>query len=160
MKKTLLLFVFILNLLKLQAQQVMPEVICSASGNIKNSSVSIDWVIGETVTATMSSSNNQLSNGFEQNTYIITAIKNNVLNIDVSLFPNPIKNSLNLQSKDVLLKNGKYQLIDLAGKIIATGNLRDENIAIDFSTFVAATYYLVLMNQKSELLHSYKVVKQ
>lgn len=160
MKKTLLLFVIILNLFKLQAQQVMPEVICSASGNIKNSSVSIDWVIGETVTATMSSSNNQLSNGFEQNTYIITAIKHNVLNIDVSLFPNPIKNSLNLQSKDVLLKNGKYQLIDLAGKIIATGNLRDENIAIDFSTFVASTYYLVLMNQKSELLQSYKVVKQ
>ena len=160
MKGILLLFVFISCLIQVKAQQVMPEVVCTASGNLKNSTVSIDWVIGETVTATMNSSNNTLSNGFEQSTYIITAIKNNVLNIEVSLFPNPTKNSLNLQSKDAQLKNGKYQLIDMAGKIVSEGNIKGEITAIDFSMFGAATYYLVLMNQKSEMLHSYKVVKQ
>ncbi|MFN8283260.1 MAG: T9SS type A sorting domain-containing protein [Chitinophagales bacterium] len=161
MKKLSCVFLFVIYIkANLYAQQVMPEVICAGSGSLKNSSVNMDYVIGETVIATMKSSNNQLSSGFEQSTYTITAVKDNITEIQVSLFPNPIKNNLILQSKDVHLKNGKYQLTDMNGKLIMEGNVANENTIIDCSSFATATYYLMLMNEKNQLLHSYKIVKQ
>ena len=52
--------------LKLQAQSVSPQVIASAGGYQANGIGSLSFTIGETVTQTFESSNNMLTQGFQQ----------------------------------------------------------------------------------------------
>ena len=105
MKKYLLLFTFFSCFTCLYAQRLKPELICTGSGIISNGTTNISWTIGEGVISTMNAPSIQLTNGIAQPDYKITAVMNNLSQIDISLFPNPTKDILVLQTKRGQLKD-------------------------------------------------------
>lgn len=57
---------------------------------------------------------------------------------DIKLFPNPVKNQLNIQSAG----NATYQLIEISGKILKFGEFSDKNSIIDTSELSKGMYLL------------------
>jgi hypothetical protein len=160
MKNYSLLITFISIAFCSNAQQLAPSVICNASGTLNNGTTNVYWTIGETIVETMQSGNNQLSNGFQQANYIITAIKNNKTQYDIQLFPNPTANFLNLKINSSQLKNVRYQIFDVQGKMIKEDALQNELTAIDCSQLMPAVYWLKLEDAAHELVGTFKIVKQ
>ena len=56
------------------AQSTKPEVIASTGDYFKNKEYSLSWTLGECITETCSSSDNVLTQGFQQSNYTITAV--------------------------------------------------------------------------------------
>ncbi|MBK8352044.1 MAG: T9SS type A sorting domain-containing protein [Saprospirales bacterium] len=160
MKKYSLFITFMIVAFYMQAQQLTPSVICSASGTLSNGTTNVYWTIGETIVETMQSGNNQLSNGFQQANYIITAIKNNKTSYDIQLFPNPTNNLLNLKINVMQLKNVRFQLFDMQGKMVKEDALQNELTAIDCSQLIPAVYWLKLEDAAHEVVGTFKIVKQ
>ena len=160
MKNRFLFTMFFMVAFCLKAQQLSPSVICNASGTLNNGTANVYWTIGETIVETMQSGNNQLSNGFQQANYIITAVKNNKTLYDIQLFPNPTANLLNLKINAAQLKNAQFQLFDMQGKVVKEDALQNELTAIDFSQLMPSVYWLKLEDAAHEVVGTFKIVKQ
>ncbi len=160
MKKYSLFITFMIVSFYMEAQQLTPSVFCTASGTLSNGTANVYWTIGETIVETMQSGNNQLSNGFQQANYIITAIKNSKTSYDIQLFPNPTNNLLILKINATQLKNVWFQLFDMQGKMIKEDALQNELTAIDCSQLTPAVYWLKLEDAAHELVGTFKIVKQ
>lgn len=145
------------------AQQVFPEVISTASGNLSNGSVQVNWTIGETVILGSGSgpASSQLSSGFGQPVYVITALPGQALLPGVKLYPNPIQDQLILQWPAVAASSrGTYRILDVRGAEVAAGPVAQEQVLIPCAQLAPAIYMLSLLDNAGQLLHSYKIVKQ
>jgi len=141
------------------AQQMSPEIICSASGRIQNSTIKIDWVIGESVTATMQNTNNQLSSGFGQPQYLITAINPGNSSFSFFIYPNPTIDKINICSSQNSF-DGKYEIWDNIGRLQLNGICNAELAAIDCSKLEKGVYFLILKSNNSDFERCFKIVKQ
>ena len=161
MKKLyLLLFLISFFSLVVKAQQLSPEVICSATGSVNNGNARIDWVIGETITdLVLNNDVSRLTSGFAQPTYIITAVKNN-LSDNVKLYPNPTKDFLVIQSNNNVLKNMHFEMYDALGKKLNEGNIQDNTTNINCSQLLPAIYYLKLIDNSNQQVQTFKIIKQ
>lgn len=66
--------------------------------------------------------------------------------IQVSLYPNPAKEKLNISFKNTI--NSKYEICDLNGKVLINGKtLNNEHLSIDISTFSEGIYIFKVENQ-------------
>ncbi|MFN8283256.1 MAG: T9SS type A sorting domain-containing protein [Chitinophagales bacterium] len=160
MRAILFLTSMLLLHINIDAQQLTPSVICTASGTLSNGTTNVYWTIGETIVETMQAGNNQLSNGFQQSNYIITAIKTNAVKYDIQLFPNPTANLLNLKINATQLKNIRFQLLDVQGKVMKEDALQNELTAIDCSTLSPSVYWLRMEDASHQLIETFKIVKQ
>lgn len=158
MKRHVILLMLTSLSLYIKAQELSPSVFCSAGGVFSNST-QVYWTIGETVVATLANSQNKLSNGFEQPSYIATAVIGNTSLLPlISLFPNPIHDILNIESKNQHLKNLRYEVFDITGNIVKEGNLQNE-FTINCSQWLPAVYFIKFLDASNEFIPSYKIIK-
>ncbi len=140
------------------AQDLSPSVICSASGKLTNGSANVYWSLGETVIATMHSSS-EVSSGFNQSSYLVPDVIINNPSIPlIRLYPNPLKDLLTVDAKNVSLKNAHFQVFDMLGNIVKEGTLQNEN-NINFSQLSPAAYWLKISDASNHFLPSYKIIK-
>jgi hypothetical protein len=103
-----------------RAQTVTPTVISSNGGSHTSLSGTVEWTIGEPVSGTNQTSSNITTVGFHQPLiYVVTMISENKKNSEkVVVFPNPVKDELQLNFEG--MKPGKYRInvTDAIGKLI------------------------------------------
>jgi type IX secretion system substrate protein len=107
--------------LSLHAQQVTPNVINSAGGSNSTGILFVDWSVGEMPVILTSSGNNlYITNGFLQagSGFIPNGLLNLpvLTNLEIKIFPNPVRDELQIQFQ--LNHAGKIQIIlfDISGK--------------------------------------------
>ena len=134
-----------------------PHDVISASGaSFQNSSGYISFTIGECITSTLVSSEAILTQGFLQ-----TKLQNgvpviNLPEIEISVFPNPVKDLLILQIGE---HHGfHYMLYNILGELIERGLVLDERTEIDFSALTPAVYILRVTDNKEEV-RLFQIVK-
>ncbi|MCK4881230.1 MAG: T9SS type A sorting domain-containing protein, partial [Bacteroidales bacterium] len=128
----------------------------SASGaSFQNSSGYISFSIGEVITTTLTSSSAILTQGFHQ-TRLRTVPVINQSAIQMSVFPNPVKDLLILQIGDPL--GFDYLLYDVRGGLLERGQVLDERTEINFSALAPAVYILRVTNHKEEV-RLFQIVK-
>lgn len=160
MKKLIATFTMLCVAQILCAQSLTPEVLCNASGRITNGATSIDWTLGETITLTSQSTNNQLTSGFGQPSYILVAVPNHSVDYGIQLFPNPVSETLIIQVNPSKLQSATYQLFDMIGREIFRGNITSDFTTINCSQLVSSMYWLRIADAANQPLQSYKIVKQ
>ena len=95
MKRYILVFCAALYALSLSGQK--QEVIASAGGYNSAGGISISWTLGETIIPTFSSGDLILTHGFQQQ-LIVTTIEDNLEElVNVTVYPNPASEVLNLR---------------------------------------------------------------
>lgn len=134
------------------------QVVTTSCGNMTNSTVHANWTIGETFTETTSNNNLVLTSGLNQPTLNIeTSVENIKSKMDVSVFPNPTSQFVNIKYDEQLSINAK--IISINGTVLFVSEINDQNNQLDFSNRANGIYILEI-SDKSGKSNIYRIVKQ
>ena len=136
------------------AQSVDRHVVSSGGKEFSNSSGRIAYTIGEPITETFSSGNATATQGFHQGTINITSIREQIPELEISIFPNPTTDRLNVK----LNETGLWELHSLDGKLVSTGTIQSGLTSIDMQHVALATYTLTILLQDKRI-NTYRVIK-
>jgi len=156
MQTKLLILIFLLSASAMQAQQVM-----TTSGNYNsNTSGSLSWTLGECVIETYTSGNVVLTQGFQQSKLIVTALKEVSGNsLAISIYPNPTNDFVLIKGTPESVKNLRYMLFDLNGKLLAEQKVTNSETTLSFNNLQTGTYLVKLIRNDQEV-QVFKIVKQ
>lgn len=138
------------------------DVVAAAGDYFRSTNYNMSWTIGECITETYVSGENILNQGFQQSTYVITAVQQFALNgITVKAFPNPTTNFINVSIETTVINGGVYvlELFDAQGKLLLTDKLNEKQGQLDMSGFIKGTYLLSVSNQDCTKRQTFKIEK-
>ncbi|NOZ36313.1 MAG: T9SS type A sorting domain-containing protein [Chlorobi bacterium] len=134
------------------------EIITSGGDFFKNSSISISWTLGETITETISDGTNILTQGFQQSKLSATEIFSvNSDNYLITIFPNPAENIINIKINTP--ENLQYQFLDINGRILKEATITNVNTEIKVNNLPVSVYFLKIYNN-NRIIKTYKIIKQ
>lgn len=135
------------------------QVISSGGEYFYNGNFSLSWTLGEPVIETHSSGSTVLTQGFQQPILVSVSIyENPELNFDISAFPNPTSDYLNVVISNGTYDKMQYLLFDITGKLIDSRQIVSEQTEIVFSHLPVATYYVKIIENNQEL-KTFKIIK-
>ncbi len=132
------------------------EVIATGGGSLISSSSSIDFTIGEVLTATHSNSNAILTQGLHGGKLMVIPLAVKQPSVDLTFFPNPVQDQLNIQSTENEMI--QYWLINTKGEVVNSGSMR-QSTQLDLSSLASGIYFLKVYSQDRSWENSYKILK-
>lgn len=78
-------------------------------------------------------------------------VQNNEIKTDVNIniYPNPASNQFNISASEMI---NKFEIIDLSGRVISTGNPMSYNATIDIQNFASGSYLIKLQTDKNTVI--------
>ena len=149
-----------LNVVGLSYSQDLDHfVIGTDGGHAKNNQFSLSYTIGEVVTdlGRDTINNTDLAQGFQQSFISIVSVENHDFDIDISIYPNPAVEYLNVRISNVDKANS-YSMYDISGKLIRQESIRTKEFKIGFGGLSTGNYLLVF-NDRERRLKTIKVQK-
>lgn len=139
------------------AQTNTLQVVGTAGNTATSGNTQLTWTIGEPIVNTATSTNNVLTQGFNQGTLLITAI-DDLKNTTVSIQPNPTSEYAIIRLDDQNLSNAQYTLTDINGKVIQQNKIENKQTSVSFQDLANATYFIQVLtnNQKTK---TFKIIK-
>ena len=139
-----------------QAQQSVN----SSGGNATGSGGTVSYSIGQVVYTTNSGNSGNVTQGVQQAYEIISVgINENEPKISLSVFPNPIAENLILQVNDFERSTLNFQLCDMQGKQLSKGQIIAKQTQINTASLSNATYFIHVVNQENQKVHTFKIIK-
>lgn len=161
MKKIVYIIIGLIPVNMAVSQTLSPELISSSGDSFNNTSYQLDWSIGECVTASHSAGTFIITQGFHQNTYIITATEDLAADIDMFVYPNPTSNFITVNFAKVL-NFGKVSMVltvsDNNGKVLLQEKISEQEKQLDFSAYTSGVYFLTL-TKENQIIKSFKIIK-
>lgn len=158
MKKSILLFIVVIISNFAFSQGIVQQVYGSAGNYYSNGTYSLSSTIGETVTATFSSTNNFLTQGFQQPNYTITMIEDFDNNANIIVYPNPADDFVNIDMGSTNLDKYHFELFDVTGKLLVKGNINNKITTLDLGSY-ASNVYFIRLSLDNKLIKNFKVQK-
>jgi hypothetical protein len=152
MKKALILFVLLLlsNISKSQS------LISSTGASVGDQDYHFSYSVGEIVVCTIFSDEAKITQGFQQPfENKITGLEDNKIESEVSIYPNPVFNALNINSKYGSIK--KIRIFDNQGKQILEFENIQKQLNLDF--LPPSLYFLVIYDLKNNVQGIHKIIK-
>lgn len=147
-----------IGLFLLTASLSAQEVISSQGDSYSNGTHTLDYTIGEPVIETVSNGTNDLTQGFHQTNLVITKIEDVNIDLNVSIFPNPTSELVNLTMEDFL--GFTINLFDISGKLLQQKVLTDNKTTVSLDVYPKGSYMLTLTNNDNKKIKTYQIIKQ
>jgi hypothetical protein len=150
-----------LGLTGLQAQ----ESINASGGNASGSGGSVGYSVGQVVYTSISGTTGTVSQGVQQpyEISVVTGFEDiKWMNLNCSVYPNPTTDYLTLKidaSASIPIRNLSYQLYDMNGRLLGSGNLESRETQIVMVNLVPETYLLDVFDQ-NKIVKSFKIIKR
>lgn len=132
-------------------QQLKPSVTSSSGGFGLNSQLSLSWTIGEPVIATFATSNNILTQGFNQPDLSVTLVENDYLEYHVTVFPNPSSGFVVVSFANYGKGDFRAGVYDISGRELMSCKLVSSETTISLDWLVPATYILKVYEREKEI---------
>jgi len=136
-----------------------PDVVATTGAYYANSAGSLSWTMGEPVSETVSDTSNTLTQGFQQGSYSVVSVVNEVANptINISVYPNPVTTLLNIKSGS----NDPFraEVIDLQGNIVYEQACENGQGQVDLSKLSDAMYLLGVYDKDGNRIKVFKIQK-
>jgi hypothetical protein len=149
MKNLFLVFILLLSLNELHAQDALP----ASGGNASGRGGTVSYTVGQVVYTTNSGTNGSVVQGVQQpfEIFIVTGIENSMkINISCTAYPNPATTHLTLKTENAENENLSYQLYDISGKLLEYKKVEANETTIYMEHRPVATYFLkVIQTNKS-----------
>jgi len=133
----------------------------NTSGSIATGSGgTASYTVGQVAYTSSLGSNGSVSAGVQQ-AYTITAttgVDETNFNLEASVYPNPTTDLLVL-SVNELKEDFKYQVLDMAGKLLINGKLTNTQTQLDFSSYAAGSYYVNIISNENKNMKTFQVIK-
>tara|TARA_B110000046_G_scaffold125750_1_gene132273 strand:+ start:1314 stop:1772 length:459 start_codon:yes stop_codon:yes gene_type:complete len=132
----------------------------ASGGDAMGSGGTVAYSVGNVAYTTNTGSNGSVAQGV-QHAYVISSvgIKETVLDISLTAFPNPTSDNLTLQISDYNNEKLSYQLFDMQGKQLSIGQITAQHTQINMNRLPSATYFINVVNQENKKVQSFKVIK-
>jgi len=135
------------------AQSIEPSVIGSAGDFYSNSTAQLSFTFGEMITETVTSTNNIITQGFQQPEETNVGIYESELNnLNLVIYPNPTRDIVTLNFKETNY-SGEYYLFDVTGKLLAQNVINNSTVVINLTSYTEGVYFLKIGQQ------TYRVIK-
>ncbi len=152
--KQIVVLLMSLVLTSVQAQ----EAVVATGGNATGSGGSAHYSVGQVFYTNNTGANGSVSQGVQQSyvIYAITGMNESAINLELSVYPNPTTNYLELKVEKT--DNLFFQLIDLQGRVIENRSVSNSTTTIEMAALPTATYFLkVIKNNQS--VKTFKIIK-
>jgi hypothetical protein len=136
------------------------KAIVPAGGEAIGASGQISYSIGQLAYTTYDGSTGSAAQGVQQpfEITVITETNESTPEILCTSYPNPTSDGLYLHINAASFPAFHFQLVDLAGKLLSSGNINEEETYIDMKSLSAGIYVLrIQANQKN--IKTFKIVK-
>lgn len=153
----------------LKAQQLATEVSASAAEEGKiTSDLILSWTIGESSVETYSDGNILVVEGVHQPQIKITSLQKSTEENQVSVFPNPTVDVINISLKGTASATGSFatpqktkaELHDLSGRLVYQAEFEGDTHKIDAHLLANGAYILYLTTvEQGMLIGSFKIEK-
>tara|TARA_B100000809_G_scaffold241111_1_gene264022 strand:+ start:1267 stop:1749 length:483 start_codon:yes stop_codon:yes gene_type:complete len=156
LKTTLAALFALLATIELHAQ----ESPTASGGEATGAGGTASYSVGQVVYTTNTGTNGSITQGVQQpyEISIVTGIDETTINLEMSVYPNPTTNYLQLKVGSEQVENLTYQLIDLQGKVIENKKITASNTTIKMEGLPKATYFLKVTEQ-SQAVKTLKIIK-
>ena len=157
--KLILVLFGVLSFSILQAQ----ETNSASGGNAKGNEGSISYSVGQIVCSSHEARGFSLTQGVQQayEISVVTGIEKAEIKLEMSVYPNPTIDQLNLQVTDndlIDTASLQYQLIDVNGKLIESKIISNSISKISCVKLKASIYFLTITQNKSRI-KTFKIIK-
>jgi len=132
------------------------EVISTQGDSYSNASGSIDFTIGEVITATETNDVGVITQGFHQTNLNVLGVDDHFPSYEAIIFPNPTEDILNIRTST--FEDVTYTLYDTQGKLVMQNKLLAEQTPIQLVHLAAGGYSLVL-NNSTQKLKTFRLIK-
>ena len=137
------------------AQQAM----IAAGSGAQSGSGSVSYSVGQIFYEPQQSATGKVNPGVQQPYEIFSlATSENVVQSNISVYPNPVKDFLIVDFNSEKLERSRFQLFDATGKIITQGELKNVKTEISAFTLSAGMYILSITNA-GKTLKTFKIIK-
>ncbi len=135
------------------------QAVVTSGGNASGSSGTVSYTIGQAAYETNSSASGTISQGVQQpfEIFVVSGLTELYPTISAALFPNPAQTSVIL-SMDGSRENAVFQLTDVGGKLIRSGNIKAKETSIDIQGLAEACYHLNVLVSK-DVVKTFKLIK-
>lgn len=154
---SVVVFLFVLGLPGLQAQ----ESINTSGNNASGSGGSVSYSVGQVSYKTNSGSNGSVTEGVQQpyEISIITDIGNtSAISLTCNIFPNPTTDFLTLSIDNYNKEDLFFQVSDETGKILKSNKINENETKIDLGSYPHAIYFVGILHKHQEI-KLFKVIK-
>jgi hypothetical protein len=136
-----------------------PDVVTTTGGYYANSAGSLSWTMGEPVSETVSDTGNTLTQGFQQGSYSVISVVDELAQptIDISVYPNPVSSLLNIRSDSG--DTFRAVVLDLQGNIVYDQPFEDGQGQIDLRNLSDAMYLIEVYDQDGTSIKAFKIQK-
>lgn len=146
----------------LYAQNITPQVLSSAGNKFQNSSMSIEWTLGELSINTIKGTNGIITQGFHQPKYIITTVNELKTVIgDVHVYPNPTADLIQMKMAFEKVQTVQVLLFDMNGKKIWNNKFYGRQIleSASLKNLPNGSYFLNFIIEENKSTQSFKILK-
>lgn len=147
--------------LMITLKSLAQEVVLPAGNNATGSNGSVSYSFGQLFYNSAIGSSGSTIEGVQQ-PYEISVIsgieENDLINLTVSVYPNPANNYLNLHINEFDITGLSFRIFDMQGKLLKSEKISNNLTIIDMNNFVPATY-LVKIYEDTRGLKTFKVIK-
>ena len=154
------LFILLITALMTLPAGAQQFLISTAGNEFENTETSISWSMGELATASYTSGELLVTEGFQQpRLEVSTLIDQTGDEAEINAYPNPVRYQLTV---DFPANEGDatlMELYDLKGRLLKVTSFNGKSERIDLSSFPSGEYILRI-REGDQLLKSLKIIKQ
>jgi hypothetical protein len=132
-----------------------------SGGNASGGGGFSSYSVGQLVYFTNTGSNGTVAQGVQQpyEISVVTGLdETKTINLLFSVYPNPATDILTLEVKDVELKNLRYLMFDINGKLLQNGLIIDNKTEIYMANLLPAIYFVTILQDTKEF-KTFKIIK-
>ena len=146
------------------AQSIAPQSVNSGGTKMTQANGSLSFTVGELVVLSQTDSEgNTLGGGFTAGATLTTAsiIETDATVLDVSVFPNPTSDLVNIRINHSTIDQLIVSITDLQGKEVYNGKYAGVSnvIGINTASYATGTYMLTLKDKNNQVFGTYKIIK-
>jgi hypothetical protein len=132
----------------------------STGGDASGTGGSVAYSVGQVVYTTNTSTTGSVAQGV-QHAYEILSFGSDefAFSINLNAFPNPTTDYLTLEIIEFDKEAFVYQLTDMRGKHLAMASITAQQTKLDMTNYPPAIYFLTVINQNNQVVHSFKILK-
>ncbi|HEY5591668.1 MAG TPA: T9SS type A sorting domain-containing protein [Paludibacter sp.] len=150
-------FLFVIGLAVLQAQNTIP----AAGGNATGAGGTVSYSIGQIVYTTNTGTNGKIYQGVQQpfEISVVTGIEEALdISLEMVVYPNPAMDYINLIIGNYEIENLKYQLYDINGSMLQNNIVEGIETNIIMNNYTSGTYFLKVTDG-NRVIKTFKIIK-
>lgn len=147
----------LLGLTQVNAQ----ETVVTSGGNATGTNGNVSYSVGQTLYTTITGTTGSVAQGVQQPFEIQTVLgaENFNINLQLSVYPNPTTNWLQLDIKNYSFEKLGYQVFDSNGKLVLQSKISTETTTINMENLSTNIYLLKVLDNNKEM-KTFKIIKK